>query len=200
MMNALVYTHTFSDGSVYFGNAVNPNRPFTKGGRGSKYLTHLEKHGEPVVKIVISNISIDEADLLEQALFDRYVKNEGIKLQSRPSGTDLRNQVNRNSKIDHSQFIGSKRSIETCINISESQMGKSLSSDHKRAISEGLLGNIRSETSARNVNTAVNLKRVYSTYDGRVTSLSASGHWNKKNPNYIGTWVEVTESEATNGK
>jgi hypothetical protein len=36
-----------------------------------------------------------------------------------------------------------------------------------------------------------NNSRVKSTLDGRVTSLACAGHWNKKNPLYIGTWERI---------
>ncbi len=180
MMNALVYTHTFSDGSIYFGNAVNPDRPYTQGSRGGKYQAHYEKYGEPVIAIIASGISVEEADEMEVQLFDEY---RGLKLQRRPQG-DLAKQINRG-----------KRGIPK----------GSPSLSHREAISAAnLIAQKKPTTRAKKSESlkgrATRSHRLLrSSFNGHVTIASHVSRWNKKNPNYIGTWVEVKESEAANG-
>jgi hypothetical protein len=200
MMNALVYTHTFSDGSIYFGNASSPNRPFEQGFRGSNYLSHYEIYGEPLVEIVASGLSIEMADALERKLFDAYVENGGLKIQKRPTGKDLAHWywLGKNS-------AGRVVTSETRLKQSQIQKGKPKTASHKEAMkgNQNALGNVWSEESKSKMKGNQNAKKanrkVVSFFDGRVTSFAQVSRWNKKNPNYIGTWVEVKESEAANG-
>jgi hypothetical protein len=85
---ALAYIHIFADGSKYFGNATNPDRPFDFKKRTKTWLAAYMKNGVPVVQ-VRRNLTIEEADSLERWGFDRYVIQGGVKLQKRPNGVDL---------------------------------------------------------------------------------------------------------------
>ena len=176
--NALVYIHIFADGSKYFGNGVNDQRPFTQGSRGKKYQEALEKYEEPVVQ-VRRNLTIVESDTLERDLFDRYIATGGVALQKRPSGKDLQMAVMRNSRADPLNMCKPK-SDEAKRKMSIAQRGKPKSDETKRNMSIAQRGKPNRGR-----------RKVISMLDGRVTNASASGHWNKKNPDYIGTWVDL---------
>ncbi len=241
MNNALVYIHIFADGSKYFGNAVNPKRPFslTKGkGRGPLYGEALQKYGKPVVQIR-RNLSIHEADLLEQSLFDRYVLNGGKALQRRPFGNDLQTAITRSAKVNPAnislglltteaqQKLHKPKSKEHAENISRGLIGnnngrgrkghkmteaqkeklrKPKSKETREKISKALKGNSNGKGSKRGstwnkgkkmpieiveTNRAAQSKLFMSMLDGRITTRSVIGRLNKKNPNYIGTWVDL---------
>jgi hypothetical protein len=207
-MNALVYTHTFSDGSIYFGNAVNPNRPFSKSKRGVKYRDHVALFGEPLIEIIAKNLTVENADLLEQSLFDAYAKN-GTILQKRPSGKDLQTQINRSARVDYST-LGEKISFGQSTPIAKANMssgaknrkkrgGYVLSEEARKNISDAKLGKPnykarkpRAVEVRKRLSIAFRVK-VRSTLDGRVTNRSMAGKLNKSNPAYVGTW-EIMEA------
>ena len=249
MNNALVYIHIFADGTKYFGNAVRASRPFDFKNRNDKWLEAYAKFGAPVVQTK-RNMTISDADALEQSLFDRYIANGGVKLQIRPRGNEL-SQFTKGHALteEHKQKIskankdrevsdetrkklsqahkGRKHTDEAKRNMSEAQKGnkngvgnKGFTGKHtdeaRRKISEGGKGNTngagnkgskRSEETRAKMSaaskgkpksptaiansTARSHRKVISMLDGRVTSAGASGRWNKKNPDYIGTWVDL---------
>jgi hypothetical protein len=196
--NAFVYIHIFADGSKYFGNGVKPDRPFKQGGRGPKYMEALIKNGAPVIQIR-RNLTVDEADDLERTLFDKYVTNNQ-PLQRRPTGNDLKTAIRRGNSTDP-------------IKLSKAKLGKPLSKNHAESIGKANKGKRRSKVFCENIsirmqgNTAFSGKRhstdaiqritaschrkVISMIDGRITTHIKTGHWNKKNPDYIGTWVDL---------
>ncbi len=121
-MFALVYTHTFSNGATYFGNATNSKRPYSFV-RGKRYNSLVLLYGNPDVRIIASGLSIAEADSMEQSLFDEYVRQGGVKLQNRPSGGDLQRQIDRCSKADPTVWTGLKRSKESREKMSVARIG-----------------------------------------------------------------------------
>jgi hypothetical protein len=198
MNNALVYIHIFADGSKYFGNAVNPARPFTQGNRGKKYQKAVETNGNPVVQ-VRRNLTVEEADTLERWLFDRYIANGGVSIQTRPKGdlarftakksseTRLKMSKAQKNKPKGGAIKGSKRSEETKIKISKGGKGNKNGAGNKgkRHTEE-----TRKKLSGPRVNDG-NGKKIISTLDGQITTRQ-SKHWHeKKNPDYIGTWVDL---------
>ncbi len=177
MNNALVYIHIFADGSKYFGNAVRPSRPFDFQNRNNKWLEAYAKNGSPVVQTKY-NMAIGEADALEQWLFDRYIAKGGLKLQKRPNAIDL-------AKAYYSN-LGNKHAVGN-----KGFTGKRKHTEAARAkISKAQKGKPKSPTAIAN-STARSHRKVVSMLDGRVASAVQAGHWNKKNPNYIGTWVDL---------
>lgn len=208
---ALVYIHIFADGSKYFGNAVNPNRPFNfKIKRSKDYLETLDKCGEPVVQIR-RNVTVDEADNLELFLFDRYIFNGGKKLQKRPTGNDLQRSIGHANKVDREKqslgMMGHFVTVEARINMSIARTGVSLSEAHKEAMrvpkSDEGKANIRIAQNNPKVRLKKSLstqgkrksshRKVISSFDGRITNAAQSGRWNKSNPAYIGTWSDSIE-------
>lgn len=167
MNNALVYIHIFVDGSKYFGNALNSKRPFDFKSRNKKWLDAFQQNGEPTVQIR-RNLTIEEADALEQELFDRYIAKDGLKLQKRPNAIDLATAYYSN--------LGNKHGVGN----------KGFTGKHTEAarikISEAGKGNTYNARAHR---------EVISMLDGRVTNAAQSGRWNKTNPDYIGTWVDL---------
>ena len=199
--NALVYIHIFADGSKYFGNAVNPKRPWDFNKRNDKWLNAFATNGAPVVQIK-RNMTVCEADALEQWLFDRHVANGGVKMQQRPSGNDL-----ANASFSGSRNKGNQPSVDTKQKISIAQKGKNLSDDHKKKLSEAKKGRQlseetkqkmseakkgkpKSEAHIKAVSAKVN-RKVISMLDGRITIATQVSRWNKKNPEYAGTWVDL---------
>jgi hypothetical protein len=203
MNNALVYIHIFADGTKYFGNAVNPKRPFdfTTATRNKQWLAAFEKSGNPVVQIR-RNLSVVEADNLEKWLFERYIANGGMKIQKRPNGKDLAtlhytNLGNKNG-VGNKGFTG-KHTDAARRKISEGGKGNTngagnkgtkRSDETKAKMSAASKGKPKSPTAIAN-STARSHRKVISMLDGRVTSAGASGRWNRKNPDYIGTWVDL---------
>jgi hypothetical protein len=186
---ALVYIHIFADGSKYFGNGVNAKRPWNfKKSRGPQYQAALDAHGIPIVQIR-TNLTITEADLLEQALFDRYISQGGIALQRRPYGNDLQTAIMRSAKASYSD--------EWRANVSSATKGRKLSDEARRNMSLGQTGRRFSDehrnklSLAKLINPGQGNRKVISMIDGRVTTAAQAGHWNKKNPDYIGTWVDL---------
>jgi hypothetical protein len=190
--NALVYTHTFSNGAKYFGNGVKQSRPYEFGsGRGKKYQEQFELDPNPTIEIIASGLTVEEADKLEQQLFDEYIANGGLKIQSRPSGKDLVNNIAMNAKVDH-------QNPERCKKISESKTGvprpeatkekmrNPKSEAHKENISKALIGVPKSKEHKESL-----YYKVISMFDGRVTTHNKETYWNRQNPDYIGTWVRL---------
>jgi hypothetical protein len=64
--------------------------------------------------------------------------------------------------------------------MSKAHTGKTLPDETKKKMSEAQKG----KTKASN-------RKVVSSLDGRVTSAACAGRWDKKNPAYIGTWVDL---------
>ena len=165
---ALVYVHIFADGSKYFGNAVKPNRPFDfKDRRNKKCLALFKKYWSPVVQLR-RNLTIEEADNLERRLFDRYIAKGGVKIQKRPSGVEL----------SHARLgtLGKTHSDKTRLKMSLSRKGKSKSAATRAKMSKA---------------NRISNRKVISMFDGKVTTAAHAGYFNKKNPNYIGTWVDL---------
>lgn len=175
----VVYSHTFSNGTRYFGNGVSEKRAFNKGGRGKKYLEQFALDPNPVIQILATGLTPSEADVLEQKLFDEYVSSSGVKLQQRPSGKDLQKSIESSNSDAHKLAMNSP---ETREKIRIANTGKTHSSEHREKIRIANLGNTNG--------TRANCK-VISMLDGRVTSHCRSSHWNKKNPDYFGTWVDL---------
>ena len=178
---ALAYIHIFADGSKYFGNAVSPNRPWDFTKRNNKWLEAYSRFGAPIVQ-VRRNLTIEEADRLELWGFDRYVSQGGVKLQSRPSGSGLSTILLMRSKADTTK----PHSIDTILKRAKSNTGKRRSETSLVNMRVAQKGNRNFGDSYLRSN-----RKVISMLDGRVTTAAQSGHYNKKNPNYIGTWVDL---------
>lgn len=188
-IKALAYQHIFADGSKYFGNALHDSRPFDFKNRNDRWLATYAKYGAPVVQIR-RNLTTIKADEIERWLFDRYVASGGRCLQARPSGKHLSTVV-RNRGRKHLEATkekisqrhkGRKHSAQSKENMSKGRDGLTLSDSHKTNIRFSMLGVMPTAN-----------KRIISSLDGRITTHAQSGHWNKKNPAYIGTWSDYIE-------
>lgn len=200
---ALVYQHIFADGSKYFGNAVNPNRPWDFINRNDKWLAAFTKYGAPVVQVRYVP-TIVEADNLELWLFDRYIAKGGAKLQARPSGKDLEKTTlinkGRNISDDHRANLSKSKKGKKQPKISAAKvgkknpklsvrlLGKKLSEKHRANISIGGKGISRNKGK-----TTRSHRKVISTLDGRITSANTAGRLDNLNPAYIGTWTDYIE-------
>jgi hypothetical protein len=209
--NAIVYSHAFNNGAKYFGNGVKQSRPYEFGsGRGKKYQEQFELDPNPTVTITASDLTVEEADELEQQLFDEYIANGGLKIQRRPSGKDLSRSITSSAKVDPANIskaltgennpMWDKKHTEVAkIKISKSMIGNTNSScsrsqAFKEKISKAKTGVPKSKEhkealrkpKAKNPN-----YKVISMLDGRVTGHNYENYWNRQNPDYIGTWVRL---------
>lgn len=205
---ALVYIHIFNNGVKYFGNAVDPARPYAfGGGRGKQYLEQYELDSNPTIEIIASGLTVEEADTLERRLFDEYIADGGLKIQNRPSGGDLARNVSRSAKVDPENLSkallgntirrGARQSEVSRNKMSKAKSGKknpnygkSLSKSAKIELSKSHTGVPKSKEHREAVSAASNYK-VISSLDGRITTHAVSSKWNKKNPAYIGTWSKL---------
>jgi hypothetical protein len=180
-MKPIVYTHTFPTG-VYFGNAIADYRPFSKKNRNKLWMELFAVHGFPIVS-VIECATVEEADLLEQVLFDNYIQKGGTKLQTRPSGKDLQNSIARNKKVIYPEKKAKVRKPRT--NLFQDPIRGPIA---RSKISETMKGRTQ-EVDHTNKIVAKNNEKWISRFDGRITTWSRISQWNNKNPNYIDTWV-----------
>ena len=158
----IVYTHTFNNGNKYFGNGTSSNRAYENRGRGPKYVEQLSQDSQPQVQITATDLTPIEADTLEQKLFDDYVGSGGLALQRRPSGIDLQRNISRSNSDAYKLAMASP--------------------EYSASVSASLIGNSNGRTAQR---------KVISMLDGKITNHACSSGWNKKNPEYIGTWVDL---------
>jgi hypothetical protein len=206
----IVYSHTFSNGTKYFGNGVSEKRAFAqgKGKRGEKYLYQFELDSNPQIEIIASGLTPSEADALEQKLFDDYVANGGKALQKRPSGTDLQNCIARANSDEYKIAISSPETKEK-MRIAKAgennpMLGKTHSPETKEKMriaktgeNHPMFGKTHSPETKEKMRIAILGKtssvyrKVISMLDGRVTSHNMTTHWNKKNQDYVGTWVDL---------
>lgn len=194
----VVYSHTFNNETKYFGNGVSEKRAFKKGGRGKKYLEQFTLDPNPKIEILATGLTPSEADALEQKMFDEYIASDGMKLQKRPSCENLQRNISRSNSDAYRRAMDSQeyraaisaanrrvkkgvpRTAQTKTAIAVAKRGIPLSAEHRAAISAG-----------RNANSAVSNRKVISMLDGRITSHAMSSNWNKKNPDYVGTWIDL---------
>jgi hypothetical protein len=174
----VVYSQTFKNGTKYFGNGISAKRAYAKRGRGKRHLEQFENDPNPKVEILASGLTPAEADALEQKLFDMYITNGGIRLQKRPSGLDLQTSIARSTSDAHRDVMNSKEYREKMRII---QTGRKYSAEVRK--------NMRMAGLARQNNQQN--RRVISMLDGRVTTYNITPRWNKKNPDYTGTWVDL---------
>jgi hypothetical protein len=177
---ALVYAHTFNNGVKYFGNAVDPTRPYNfSKGRGKKYLAQYELDPNPTIDIIASKLTVEEADALERKLFDEYELAGGVRCQQRPSGKDLQDQIHRSSCVDYQCPVRRKKLSET-----GRLVHPDFSGENNPFYAKSHTDETKEKISKANY-------KVISSLDGRISSRYQYTYWNKKNPAYIGTWSKL---------
>ena len=84
-----------------------------------------------------------------------------------------------------------KKSVERRAILSEAKKGIPKTEAHRAKLVKHLTNLSEEAKNKRNDACAINNRKVVSMLDGRVTSYGCSVGWNKKNPDYIGTWVDL---------
>lgn len=189
----VVYSHTFSNNTKYFGNGVSEKRAYKQSSRGKRYLNQFDLDPNPKIDILATGLTPAEADFLERTLFDEYVDVGGLRIQNRPSGQDLQKSVTGANSEAFKIYSSTPRSVEAIEKLRLSHFGntsgagnkgKKHSPEHIEKRRVALLGN--THTLGKRIHRAV-----ISMLDGRVTSSNNTTKWNKNNPSYIGTWVDL---------
>jgi hypothetical protein len=146
--NYFIYLHKnpINGEIIYIGIGANKYRPFNFNERNPIWKRYVSKHGEPQVEIIHENLSKKEACKLEIKYINQYgrrLDNSGTLCNISIGGeggnkgiiwTDEQNKSRAESRR------GYKHSEETKNKMRNKKLGKPLSKEHRKKISESRLG------------------------------------------------------------
>jgi len=160
-MEHFVYIHKnpITEEVFYVGQGTKHRnkieRAFSKKSRSKWWNNYVNKHGLPIVEIVYSDLSKEEADKLEIELIRFYGRkdlNEGslVNLTDGGDGSGKRSveyckEHSIRMRGENHPMWGKKHTKEWIENNSKSHMGKKLSEETKKKMSESRKGKKRSE-------------------------------------------------------
>lgn len=160
-MEHFVYIHKNSvNGEIFYVGQGSKHRgrldrAYSKRSRSKWWNNYINKYGPPIVEILSTDITKEEADRLEKELIKLYGRkdlNEGTLVNLTDGGdgsgkrsTEYSKQHSLRMKGENHPMWGKKHTSEWIKNNSNSQMGKKLSEETKKKMSESRKGQKRSE-------------------------------------------------------
>lgn len=195
-----IYAHIFADKSVYIGASKylgKRDSDFTP--RNTKYAEKLAEFGNPTISIIDT---FDTSDGNYEIVFE---SEREMYLLLKDMGVEMLNERTPIGKV--SGFWGNEMQIKSNLKRVEDGTHNFLGGEQSRKnalqkVADGthlfLGGEVARKTSLKRIADGThnfldgrNNRKVISLIDGRITSYASSGYWNKKNPSYIGTWIDL---------
>lgn len=198
IMDHFVYIHKNQDnGEVFYVGQGSKHRgrmerAHSKKSRSKWWNNYVNKYGPPLVVIVASNLTKEDADRLEMSLIKLYGRkdlNEGalVNLTDGGDGNGKRSieyckEHSLRMRGENHPMWGRKHTAEWIENNSKSHMGKKLSEETKKKMSESRKGQKRTEETK---------KKMSESLSGQKNPMF--GKTGDKNPASKLTWEIVRE-------
>lgn len=166
-----VYIHRnpINDEVFYIGQGSNHRgrneRAYSKRSRSKWWNNYINKYGLPIIEIIATNLSKEEADKLEIELIKLYGRkdiNEGtlVNLTNGGDGSGKRSkeyceELSLRMRGENHPMWGKKHNKTWIENNSKSHIGKKISEETKRKMSESRKGQKRTEETKRKMSEAL---------------------------------------------
>jgi hypothetical protein len=149
---AILYRHLKTNGEVfYIGIGRTEKRAYSKQGRNNYWNKVMNKYGYEI-QILKSNLSWEEACELEKILISWYGRKDlgnGCLVNMTDGGDGVSNNVcsiKTRNKIrealkNNTNMLGKKHSEDTKLGMSVSRKGRGFTKEHRKKISNSLIGN-----------------------------------------------------------